>query len=109
MNTNPWLEKAERLRCTLTRLKELHDYPTLHDGLDSLERVAIAHWLRQEFPEEPIDDAQTLPLLPATAGLGSDASLPIPVHEVPSLGASGGKADPGTNLKRISRPATTYG
>jgi hypothetical protein len=63
MNPHAWLEKAERLRSSLVRLRQTqaHD-ETTEEHLESIERVAIAHWLREEFTDEPPDDTQTLPL-----------------------------------------------
>jgi hypothetical protein len=71
VNANHWLEKAERLRSTLTRLKTIDDHSAALDGLDSIERVAIAHWLRQEFSDEPGEDTQTLPLFADSFELGT--------------------------------------
>ena len=65
MNRNTWLERAERLRSSLAHLRqtEAYDEPTV-DHLESIERVAIAHWLREEFSEEPPEDNGTLALFP---------------------------------------------
>jgi hypothetical protein len=64
MSTHTWLEKAERLRAELGRLRAL-DRPHLgEDGADSVERVAIARWLRTEFSDEPAEDTRTLALFP---------------------------------------------
>jgi hypothetical protein len=63
MNPNAWLEKAERLRSSLARLRLTASHEeTSADHLESVERVAIAHWLREEFSDEPSEDARTLPL-----------------------------------------------
>lgn len=69
MNSEAWLEKAERLRSTLADLREARRTEITHlhavlplDAPATLERVAIAHWLRQEFSEQPAEDTQTMPL-----------------------------------------------
>jgi hypothetical protein len=67
MNSEEWLEKAERLRSTLAYLREAHRPCAAASTVDfappeALERVAIAHWLRQEFSAHPPEDTQTLPL-----------------------------------------------
>lgn len=73
MNSEEWLEKAERLRSTLADLREAHrpEFPaTAPVGFappEALERVAIAHWLRQEFSDRPPEDTQTLPLFAGSA------------------------------------------
>ena len=68
MNPNEWLEKAERLRTTLTQLREArHDQQGgTQQEIDIIERTAIAHWLRQEFSDEPPEDTSTLPLFVTT-------------------------------------------
>jgi len=64
MNPNAWLEKAERLRSTIAQLRDAQrgDNEHAHDEPENLERVAIAHWLRQEFSDEPPDNTATMPL-----------------------------------------------
>ncbi len=66
MNPNAWLEKAERLRSTIARLRDARpgENETAHDEPEHLERVAIAHWLREEFSDEPPEDTATLTLFP---------------------------------------------
>jgi hypothetical protein len=58
MDHESWLERAERLRGELARL----DAAQRQD--ESLERVAIARWLRNEFSDEPPEDTATLALFP---------------------------------------------
>lgn len=64
MNPNEWLEKAERLRSTFSRLHDVQENQEsgAHDQIETLERAAIAHWLRQEFSDDPPEDTATLPL-----------------------------------------------
>ena len=63
MNPNSWLERAERLRSSLARLRQTEGHDeTTEEHLESVERVTIAHWLREEFADEPPEDTQTLPL-----------------------------------------------
>lgn len=67
MNAEAWLERAERLRHELTRLRamELDEMSgTRTDELDARERVVIARWLRSEFSDEPPEDTKTLALFP---------------------------------------------
>ena len=70
MNTETWLEKAERLRGELARLHaaELDELvePAMADH-EGRERVAIARWLRREFSEEPPADTATLTLFPESS------------------------------------------
>jgi len=70
MNTETWLEKAERLRGELTRLHaaEVNEFmaPALADH-EARERITIAHWLRSEFSDEPPVDNATLALFPESA------------------------------------------
>jgi hypothetical protein len=64
MNPNAWLEKAERLRSTIAQIRDVdcaEDQRADHSP-EILERVAIAHWLRQEFSDEPPEDTATLSL-----------------------------------------------
>jgi hypothetical protein len=74
MNTQPcrmpsesWLQRAERLRSTLSRVRDSQrvDTEAFHHDPADVERVAIAHWLREEFSEEPHEDTATLPLFPS--------------------------------------------
>ena len=64
MNPNPWLEKAERLRSTIASLRQVgtSENEPGEEGPAAMERLAIAHWLRQEFSDEPPEDTATLPL-----------------------------------------------
>jgi len=67
MNAGAWLERAERLRHELTRLRaaELDEMSeTRTDEHDARERVVIARWLRREFSDEPPEDTKTLALFP---------------------------------------------
>jgi hypothetical protein len=61
MNSQPWLEKAERLRHALARLRDTQAFNgnAAADEPAAIERVAIAHWLRQEFSDEPPEDTRT--------------------------------------------------
>lgn len=70
MNAGAWLERAERLRHELTRLRaaELHEMSeTRTDEHDARELVVIARWLRSEFSDEPPQDTKTLALFPETS------------------------------------------
>jgi hypothetical protein len=58
MNSNAWLEKAEQLRTELARVPEVRR----HEDRESLERVVIARFLRQQFSDEPPEDTATLSL-----------------------------------------------
>jgi hypothetical protein len=65
MNSEAWLEKAERLRSELSRLHtaEFDEIVTPHpEERDARERVAIARWLRSEFSDAPPEDTATMPL-----------------------------------------------
>ena len=70
MNSEAWLERAERLRHELVRLHaaELDEMmvPSV-DERESRERVVIASWLRSEFGDEPPEDTATLALFPENA------------------------------------------
>ena len=71
MNSEVWLEKAERLRDELTRLHaaELDEIVTPNpEERDARERVAIARWLRCEFSDEAPEDTNTLALFPEQVG-----------------------------------------
>jgi hypothetical protein len=73
MNAEAWLERAERLRHELTRLRavELDEMSgTRTDEDDARERVVFARWLRREFSDEPPEDTKTLALFPE-ASVGS--------------------------------------
>jgi len=73
MNAEAWLERAERLRHELTRLRaaELEEMiEPSPDEHDTRERVVIARWLRSEFSDEPPEDTKTLALFPE-ASVGS--------------------------------------
>jgi hypothetical protein len=65
MNSEAWLEKAERLRGELTRLHaaevdEIVEPST--DERETRERVTIARWLRSEFSDAPPEDTATMSL-----------------------------------------------
>ena len=67
MSSHTWLEKAERLRSELARLRAAHGFPVVAAGASdetARERIAIAQWLRSEFSEEPPEDTATLALFP---------------------------------------------
>ncbi len=71
MSSQTWLEKAERLRSELARLRAAQPPPVADpdlDGEEALERVAIAQWLRSEFSDEPPEDTATLALFPDIRG-----------------------------------------
>jgi hypothetical protein len=61
MSAHTWLEKAEELRLEMARVRSQE---TDVAGQESLERLAIARWLRTEFSAEPAEDTQTLALFP---------------------------------------------
>jgi hypothetical protein len=63
MDPNAWLEKAERLHCTMARLREAQ---TAHDEGENLERVVIAHWLCEEFSDGPRAGTATHPRFPTS-------------------------------------------
>jgi hypothetical protein len=73
MNPEAWLDRAERLRHELARLRaaELDEMvePSA-DEHDARERVTIARWLREEFSAEPPEDTATLAFFPETAARG---------------------------------------
>jgi hypothetical protein len=73
MNSEAWLEKAERLRGELTRLHaaEFDEIVTPNtEEREARERVAIARWLRSEFSDELPDDPNTLALFPEHVSSG---------------------------------------
>lgn len=61
MRAQTWLERAEELRLEMMRVRSQETDPA---GQESLERLAIARWLRTEFSQEPAEDTQTLALFP---------------------------------------------
>lgn len=61
MSAQTWLEKAEELRLEVARVRSQEADAC---GQESLERLAIARWLRLEFRAEPAEDTQTLALFP---------------------------------------------
>ena len=70
MNSEAWLDKAERLRSELARLHaaEGNEFIGLvPEAREARERVAIARWLRTEFSDEAPDDTNTLALFPESA------------------------------------------
>lgn len=58
METESWMEKAERLRVELER--ELGSTVTSNGAVKA--RETIARWLRDEFAAVPPDDTAQLPL-----------------------------------------------
>ena len=67
MNSEAWLDRAERLRHELTRLHAAELDEMLEPSADereTRERVVIARWLRSEFSDEPPEDSTTLALFP---------------------------------------------
>jgi hypothetical protein len=70
MNSEAWLDKAERLRSELARLQGAEGIEAstpVPEDREARERVAIARWLRTEFSDEAPDDTNTLALFPETA------------------------------------------
>ncbi len=60
METETWLEKAERLRSSLAQRQD--GAPAPSDEAAARERITIALWLRREFSAEAVQEDTSLPL-----------------------------------------------
>lgn len=62
MSAHIWLEQAAELRLEMARVRSQDATDVVEQ--ESLERLAIARWLRTGFGTEPQEDTQTLALFP---------------------------------------------
>lgn len=63
MASESFLETAERLRSTLAHLRQTESATDTPEHRASVERAAIAHFLRENFTNTPPEDTLTLPFL----------------------------------------------
>lgn len=62
MDSETCLELAERLRSALAHLRQTESADDSPAHRASVERAAIAHFLRENFTDTPPEDTHTLPL-----------------------------------------------